>query len=134
MMLNGGCFCGHIRYQVSGTPFNATHCHCRICRRTTGAPFVTWFSVPRAQFTMTCGTPTTFASTAAGTRTFCAHCGTQLTFAHKDFPNDIDVTTCSLDDPEAVPPVDQTYLGSRLTWIAHAGDLPAYVAARPAAR
>jgi hypothetical protein len=24
-------------------PFNETNCHCSICRRTTGAPFVAWF-------------------------------------------------------------------------------------------
>ncbi len=43
-MLRGGCFCGNIRYEAVGTPFNETNCHCSICRRTTGAPFVTWFS------------------------------------------------------------------------------------------
>ena len=33
-MLQGGCFCGRIRYEVTGTPFNETNCHCSICRRT----------------------------------------------------------------------------------------------------
>jgi len=32
----------------------------------------------------------------------------QLTFEHEDFLDEIDVTTCSLDDPERVPPRDHT--------------------------
>ena len=48
-MLKGGCFCGRIRYETAGTPFRETNCHCSICRRTSGAPFVTWFSVLRSE-------------------------------------------------------------------------------------
>ncbi len=30
----GGCFCGQIRYETSGPPFQETSCHCAICRGT----------------------------------------------------------------------------------------------------
>ena len=40
-MLEGACFCGFIRYQARGTPSNETNCHCSICRRSSGAPYVT---------------------------------------------------------------------------------------------
>ena len=49
-MLTGGCFCGAIRYEARGTPFDETNCHCSICRRTPGAPFVTWFSPRSSDF------------------------------------------------------------------------------------
>jgi len=39
-MLTGGCYCGYLRYDVFGQPFDETVCHCSIYRRTTGAPFV----------------------------------------------------------------------------------------------
>ncbi len=48
-MLKSGCFCGAIRYEMAGAPFDQTSCHCLICRRTTGAPFVAWFSVPQLE-------------------------------------------------------------------------------------
>jgi hypothetical protein len=54
-MLKGGCFCGDIRYEAGGKPFYRTNCHCSICRRTTGAPFVAWFSVPRSEFRLVQG-------------------------------------------------------------------------------
>ncbi len=131
-MLTGGCFCGSVRYEAGGTPFHETSCHCSICRRTTGAPFVTWFSVPRTKFRLVGGEPARFRSSSKGERSFCARCGTQLTFEHEDFPGEIDVTTCSLDDPNAVPPKDHTWTGSRLDWIARADELPGHPKARGA--
>lgn len=125
-MLKGGCFCGRIRYEAAGTPFNETSCHCSICRRTTGAAFVTWFSVPRSQFRLVCGEPTRFQSSAKGTRSFCPRCGTQLTFEHQDLSAEIDVTTCSLDDPDALPPADHTRISSKLAWVKLADQLRAY--------
>jgi hypothetical protein len=130
-MLNGGCFCGQIRYEAAGGPFHETVCHCSICRRTTGAPFVAWFSVRRSGFRLVRGAPMRFRSTAKGTRTFCPQCGTQLTFEHDDFADEIDVTTCSLDDPAVLPPKDHTRTSSRLAWIKLADGLPEYREHRP---
>ena len=100
-MLKGGCFCGRIRYETAGTPFRETNCHCSICRRTSGAPFVTWFSVLRSEFRFVTGEPTRFKSTAEATRSFCPHCGTPLTFEHDDFPDEIDVTDLQPGSPGA---------------------------------
>ena len=124
-MLSGGCFCGAIRYQAAGTPFNQTNCHCSICRRTTGAPFVTWFSIRSTDFKIVNGEPSRFSSSEKGERFFCPRCGTQVAFRHADFPDEIDITTASLDDPELVPPRDNTHASSRLAWIVPDG-LPDY--------
>jgi len=40
-----------------------------------------------------------------------------VTFEHDDFPNEIDVTTCSLDNPELAAPQDHTHTNSKLGWI-----------------
>ena len=129
-MLTGGCFCGAVRYEVHGTPFHETNCHCAICRRTTGAPFVTWFSVRSSDFRFTNGMPNRFNSTEKGARSFCPCCGTQLTFEHSRSPDEIDVTTCSLDDPNLLPPRDNTRTSSRLRWLVADG-LPEHGEERP---
>jgi hypothetical protein len=125
-MLKGGCFCGRIRYETSGTPFHETHCHCSICRRTSGAPFVTWFSMRRAEFRLLSGGPTRFKSSLVATRSFCPDCGTPLTFEYEDLPDEIDVTTCSLDEPERVPPKNHTWTSSKVSWLKLADELPEY--------
>jgi hypothetical protein len=130
-MLEGGCFCGFVRYQADGPPSQGTNCHCSICRRTSGAPFVAWLTVPAAGFRFRSGRPTSFASSDHGTRTFCPRCGTPLTFQSTRFPQEIDVTTCSLDDPERHAPKDHTRTSSKLSWVELGTRLPAFAEARP---
>jgi hypothetical protein len=129
-MLKGGCYCGYLRYEATGTPFDETHCHCSICRRTTGGTFVAWFSVPKADFQITTGHPTRFNSSETGERCFCPRCGTQLTFEDTSFPDQIDITTTSLDDPEKVPPRDHTRTSAKLSWVKLHDGLPEYREAR----
>ena len=122
----GGCFCGQVRYEATGTPEHETNCHCAICRGTTGAATVAWFSIPRSGFRFTSGEPTRFQSSRRGTRTFCNRCGTQITFESTEFPQYIDVTICSLDNPEGITPKDHTWVSSKLSWVRLRDDLPQY--------
>jgi hypothetical protein len=130
MRLEGGCFCGFVRYAADGTPFDLTFCHCAICRRTTGAPVVAWFSIKRSDFRFVAGEPARFRSTPLAERSFCPRCGTQLTFAHENLPDEIDVTTCSLDTPEALPPGDHTWTSSKLGWVRLGDGLAEYAERR----
>ncbi|KPW91720.1 hypothetical protein ALO50_01812 [Pseudomonas syringae pv. cerasicola] len=38
---SGGCHCGGLRYQFDAPLRDIAHCHCSICRRTSGATVVT---------------------------------------------------------------------------------------------
>lgn len=129
-MLEGGCYCGHVRYEVAGPVFHESNCHCSICRRTAGAPFITWFSTARRGFRLVSGKPVRFRSSATCTRSFCPKCGTQLMFEDESKPSEIDVTTCSLRDPNLLPPKDHTYTSSRVAWVVP-DDRPDYPQARP---
>jgi len=84
---------------------------------------VAWFSVKPDAFRITAGAPKRFASSATGERQFCGHCGAQLTFQDSQL-DEIDVTTASLDDANAVPPADQIWVDSRLDWMAGLHALP----------
>jgi hypothetical protein len=123
-MLTGGCFCRFVRYRIDASPFHEANCHCTICRRTSGAPFVTWFSVPRAAFTLMSGEPTSFSSSDHGERTFCPRCGTPLTFSSRRTMSEIDVTAGSLDEPQQVPPKIDIFVSTKLPWVVLDEDLP----------
>lgn len=129
-MLKGHCLCGAIRYEADATPTNQTICHCSMCRRAAGSPVVGWFSVPPGAYRVVAGSPTSYRSSSHVVRTFCGTCGTPLTYQSAHTQHEIDVTTCSLDDPEAVPPRDHTHASSRLSWIKLADGLPAYAELR----
>jgi hypothetical protein len=129
-LLIGGCHCGSIRYAIRGAARHETVCHCTICRRSSGAPAVAWFTVRKDALAFTSGTPTAYASSEHGTRGFCARCGSQLTFSSSRYPDDVDVTTASLNEPERVPPKDHTFTSSCLSWARWEDDLPRFAEAR----
>jgi hypothetical protein len=124
--LEGGCLCGAVRYRVSGQAYGITHCHCRTCRRASGAPFVTWAGFDIDKFAFTKGKPASYRSSRKVVRNFCGRCGTALTYRRADLPESIDVTVASVDDPEALRPADHTWTESRLSWIALGDHLPTY--------
>ncbi len=137
--IEGGCLCGAIRYDLARVPTDVAHCHCRICRRSAGAPVLTWATVARADLTVT-GEVRWFRSSTLAKRGFCPTCGTQLFFAQEvsdakadagttalplsDAPpadphgaTTIDVTVASLDEPDRVHPTRNIWVGSRLAFL-----------------
>src|SRR5262245_4801789 len=130
----GGCFCGAIRYRVSAPPHDVVHCHCSICRRTTGAPFVTWATFPSAAFAFTAGVPAELRATPRAGRELCATCGTALTFRESARPNSVDVTVGSMDRPDLVVPDAHIWTSSQLPWLRVADDLPRHAAEDPRER
>jgi len=36
----GSCFCGNVRYSVSGSPILSAYCHCTLCQRLNSAAFI----------------------------------------------------------------------------------------------
>ena len=126
---SGGCLCGAVRYEVRGVPMHETLCHCTFCRRASGAPVVAWFSMRPEAFQVTKGQLKSFHSSSLVVRSFCGDCGTPISY-QRDGLNELDVTTCSLDDPESVPPRDHTFAGSALTWAPIEDGLPRHAALR----
>jgi len=125
-MNEGGCVCGAVRYQLRGQPTNSMLCHCQTCRKAAGAPIVAWLTFAVEQFSVVRGAPAEYRSSAPVVRTFCSSCGTPLTYVHADRPAEVDVTTCSLDDPDACPPTHHSWVRDSPRWL-HCNDgLPAY--------
>ena len=124
--LEGGCLCGAIRYRIRGSPRRTTHCHCLHCRRASGAAFVTWAEFPSSDFELLSGAPSRYESRPKVTREFCPSCGAQLIYRHADEPGTIDVTACSLDDPEVAIPEDHVWCDRTISWLKVADGLPWY--------
>ncbi|MFQ6022652.1 MAG: GFA family protein [Acidiferrobacterales bacterium] len=97
--------------------YETANCHCSMCRRTSGAPFVSWFVVPTSEFRWVSGKPKELQSSDHGIRSFCSDCGTPLTCELDTHPQVIDVTICSLDDPEQLPPKTDEYTDTQLSWV-----------------
>ena len=82
MKLEGGCYCGAVRYEAEGDPILKAQCHCRACQHIAGGGPNMFMVMSSAGFCWTKGEPKTFAhpdKENAVTRFFCATCGTHLT-------------------------------------------------------
>jgi hypothetical protein len=128
--IEGGCHCGAIRYALAAKPSASMICHCRTCRGVSGAPVLAWISVARDDFAISVGHPKEYVSSDGVLRQFCSRCGTQLTYARTDNADEIDVTTASLDDPNAFPPTHHSWLKHDLDWIEFGDGLPTYKKSR----
>jgi hypothetical protein len=113
-MLEGGCFCGRVRYEVDEGEYIAADCHCTLCRRIHAAPHVTWLVVPMQHFRYTSAPPNPLRSTESGTRYFCGACGTHVACVNAAHAEIVDVSICSLDAPEAFVPTLEVFTDTRL--------------------
>jgi len=112
----GSCLCKSIRYGIAGAPRFSVICHCASCRKSSAAPTVAWLTFDRAQIEILSGQPQEYRSSSGVIRRFCRDCGSQLFYENAATPSTIDVTTASLDDPEAFPPTMEVWLGHKLSW------------------
>jgi hypothetical protein len=124
--MNGGCLCGAIRYRIDAPPRRTTNCHCLHCRRSSGAPFLTWIGFRPDDFHWVSGTPSSYESRPNVTRRFCARCGTQLTYQDAGASDEIDVTACSLDSVEGIAPEDHVWSDRMVPWLKLDDGLPRY--------
>ena len=127
MNYQGRCLCGAVRYQLSGEPNVVALCHCSDCRRSAGAPLVSWAMFPESALTVTQGQPKTINSSGAAMRSFCGDCGTGLFYRNaENLPGIVDVQTATLDNPEALAPRVQIQVAERISWMKHLDQLPEF--------
>jgi len=130
--LNGGCYCGAVRYQIARPPEWSAHCHCRSCQLALGGAFMTWAKVAAEDFEVTKGEIKTFQKSPGITRGFCRDCGTTLTYAaqsdveDQDWSADAWFTASTLDDPSIVEPKAHVFVSHQQPWIKLADNLPTF--------
>ncbi len=130
--IEGGCLCGAVRYRIQGEPLSSGTCQCNTCRKISAAAIVPWITVESKDFAFTAGPPVDYKSSPPATRSFCGRCGTPLTFRHTSYEGKrIDITTVSLDNPEAFPPEGHVWTSQKLSWMKLADGLPTFKEGAP---
>ena len=107
MQIEGGCYCGNVRYAVEGDPMMKIQCHCRECQYITGGNPNAIIVVPEEGFRFTNGTPTKFSRNDLErpvTRFFCSTCGTAIGTRSPARPESFIIKIGTLDDPSGFQP------------------------------
>jgi hypothetical protein len=129
--LDGGCFCGAVRYRCGTLLYPPTFCHCESCRRVAGAHVVAWLTVRTSDLEFLGAAPVEYLSSPGVHRTFCGRCGTPLTYRRESRDGEIDVTVGSLDRPGSVTPLDHIWMEDALAWDEPGDGRARYPRARP---
>ena len=101
MKLEGGCYCGKVRYIAEGEPRLRAFCYCRECQMVSGGGPNLFMLMPPEGFRYVRGAPKTFTRSDLDqpvTREFCETCGTHLANRNPRFPFVI-LKIGTLDDP-----------------------------------
>ncbi len=126
MEWTGGCLCGAVRYRATVDPIRAVSCHCGMCRRVSGAAFVTFVHFPIGAFEWIGREPARYRSSAEANRGFCPECGSTLDMHESVLEDRVQVSLGSLDHPERVRPDDHVWTQEQLPWLKIDDDLPRF--------
>lgn len=127
-LVKGSCLCERIRFELRMPSKWVAHCHCTLCRRAHGAPFVTWVGVKADHFQLTAGEDLlgSYASTPEARRRFCKNCGSPLFFESSKWPDEVHIAVAHLKDRLDKSPKAHVYYDCKAEWIEVNDGLPLY--------
>jgi hypothetical protein len=123
--LTGGCLCGAVRYEAQGTPQLSAICHCRMCQRASGGPFMGLIFMPSDGVRLIKGELLVYHSSPTARRHFCGRCGSPIIF-ERPVRSLSAIVVGSLDDPNIFKPQMHVCAESAMTWLDIRDDAPRY--------
>jgi hypothetical protein len=123
--------CGTVRYELTDAQ-SMLHCHCSMCRKHHGAPFVTWVAGPAKAFRWLGGADATasYASSEQGQRYYCRWCASVTPTLLPDLDLAI-VPAGNLEDDLDIRPQAHMFVASKAVWHDIADGLPQHAGAPP---
>ncbi|MEK7105489.1 MAG: GFA family protein [Patescibacteria group bacterium] len=113
----GSCKCGTIKFEVITESVWSGYCHCKDCRKATGAPVSAFVIFRKADVQWKGRQPKEHKPSIKVTRTFCEVCGSPISYEHVEWPGRIDFYTCLFDDAENLAPTEHIWYASKLPWL-----------------
>lgn len=114
----GRCFCGEIRYQISGDPVIQLYCYCTDCLAITGTDGYAGYMVKNEDSSLVNEKPKTHDKIAKDGRTvgrhFCGTCGSNL-WVQTEFRL-ISVAAGTLDEPSQFMPSRKAFAHDVPKW------------------
>lgn len=126
MKYSGGCLCGKIRYEVTGSFESFFLCHCSHCRKGSGSSHAANLFSGSATLRWVAGETDVIVFNLPNTRHvrgFCRLCGSAVPTLQMD-GGMLVVPAGSLDTDVPIRPQAHIFMGSRANWDEDLGDVP----------
>jgi hypothetical protein len=111
------CFCAAVRLRITQPLDAPVNCHCKLCRRLSGAAFTTWLSIPLESLEIS-GEDylSVFSPTGNLTRKFCKSCGSHVVTLDKRHPENVGVYAGMVDEKRLPPPNADYFVYDKAAW------------------
>ncbi len=115
----GGCLCGNIQYEATGTAVVVAHCHCDDCQRASGAGHTTGAMFATTQFTITGNFAEYALVSNAGnrvTKVFCPTCGSPIYGRNDGMEGFVTISLGTMDDSSGFEPEVVIFANNKKPW------------------
>jgi len=132
-MYQGACLCGAVAVEISGQISSIIHCHCSLCRRSSGTAFATNGFVQTSDFNVVKGAEnlSSYAFKPGRLRHFCRTCGSPVYSSNEQDPARIRVRLGIIASDITERPVSHNFYSSRANWEDLDAELPRYDSFEP---
>jgi hypothetical protein len=115
---SGHCLCGAVKISAILANHDAGVCHCKMCQRWTGGPFVAVACTPETVFENPEAVGV-YPSSAGAERGFCKHCGSPLFYRLKS-DGSYHLPVGVLDDTEGLTLTVEIFIDRKPSWYSFA--------------
>ena len=131
-MYQGSCLCGAVKIEV-GQISSIIHCHCSLCRKSSGTAFATNGFVNSDGFKIVKGADNLnfFEMKTGRKRHFCKTCGSPVYSSNDADKSRIRLRLGILDSDISERPISHNFVTSKACWDSLNQDLPQYEAYEP---
>lgn len=115
--IEGSCACGRIKYTGSQIPGYMSNCHCRMCQKISGAPYLTWAAVDTASLKWD-QKPEIWKASRIADRGYCPTCGSSLTMQYHLQPASMSIAAGTIDKTTAPIPLpgEHIFVSEKSPW------------------
>ena len=132
-MYQGSCLCGAVQVSITGAITDIIHCHCSLCRKSSGTAYATNGFVQTADFTVIKGTEkiNSFEMKPGKKRHFCKVCASPIFSSNEQDKSRIRIRLGLLDSDITERPISHNFVTSKASWEDLDAKLPRYEAHEP---
>ncbi|MCG7533679.1 GFA family protein [Pseudoalteromonas sp. OOF1S-7] len=132
-MYQASCLCGVVKLELHGPISSIIHCHCSLCRKSSGTAYATNGFINRDDLQIVAGEThiRDYAFKPGRLRHFCGVCASPLFSSNQDNPEKLRLRLGILDCDITERPISHNYVTSKANWEELDANLPRYEGKEP---
>ncbi|MDK1289998.1 GFA family protein [Pseudoalteromonas umbrosa] len=127
-MYKASCLCKGVQLEINGSIDNIIHCHCSLCRKSSGTAYATNGFIDTSSLKIVTGQElvNAYAFKPGRLRHFCRNCASPLFSSNVDLPEKLRIRLGILDSDINERPASHNFMASKANWDQINAQIPHY--------